>query len=666
MTDALWTQWQDDWRHMEAIARRREWVVAPLTIAPPAGAVRMTLLETRTGLRVPPQLRALLTRYSARVVFGWHIPGHLHALDRENLPTSSANRDAIWDINHIETRAIPNFLGWKKQLAHIDQSEAPNTPQMWEKQFPFYDLVNGDMLTIDMSKPDGPHPVRYFSHELETLHGMALAPDFLTFVTEMSKLGFAGTEWASWGQFGTWDEAAQTFYIKADSEGGKAWLAWLERDPADVAADEPPPAIIAEKPVERALLTAAQKNDLAGVKAALAGGARPDVVWNSEWMMENQAWDQEFATALSHAVRFNNIPMAEALLASGAAINTRRLATADAARVGNLATMEWLIGRGARVNGWKSDRHWPIHNLVYNRRRYVAPTRDELEQRLKAENKRWNDDMQGSEVMRRIFREQLDSHLTRDDFLAMLSALLKAGADPDARWDNKTTMLMWAGAADGALLIKAGADVMARESDGDTPMHRAYTKEKIKLLLDHGADINDVPPKEFAPTGNERRNTPLQTAVLLAGIGDGMARMQAFLDMGADPKVRDSVGRSTLCYCTRVESFKIIAAYGLDPKEPQPGGGTLLHNLFDTTSVRATFPDEVAFLDFLIGLGLDVNATDDAGRTMLHGAAERAGMPADIALLLARGADKTIKDKKGQRPVDLVPKSETEIRKLLA
>ena len=39
------------------------------------------------------------------------------------------------------------------------------------------------------------------------LHGVALAPDFFTFVTEMSKLGFAGTEWASWLRFGVREHA---------------------------------------------------------------------------------------------------------------------------------------------------------------------------------------------------------------------------------------------------------------------------------------------------------------------------------------------------------------------------------------------------------------------------------------------------------------------------
>ena len=95
----------------------------------------------------------------------------------------------------------------------VDRAEAPNTPDMWEHQFPLHELVNGDMLTIDMRRQDGPRPVRYFSHELAVLHGQALAPDFLTFVTEMARLGQAGTEWASWGRFGEW--ADDRYYLRS-------------------------------------------------------------------------------------------------------------------------------------------------------------------------------------------------------------------------------------------------------------------------------------------------------------------------------------------------------------------------------------------------------------------------------------------------------------------
>ncbi|AJD46262.1 hypothetical protein RGR602_PC02243 (plasmid) [Rhizobium gallicum bv. gallicum R602sp] len=43
------------------------------------------------------------------------------------------------------------------------------------------------------------------------------------------------------------------------------------------------------------------------------------------------------------------------------------------------------------------------------------------------------------------------------------------------------------------------------------------------------------------------------------------------------PSPDDERGRSTLCYRTTVESYRLIEPYGLDPLENMPDGGTLLH-----------------------------------------------------------------------------------------
>jgi hypothetical protein len=100
---------------------------------------------------------------------------------------------------------------------------------MWENQFPFADLINGDMLTIDVSNPDGPQPVRYFSHELEGLHGRALAPDFFTFVTVLSQLGWAGDTHDDWFDFVAPQDGDKA-YLSLDAEGSREWLAFLAEE----------------------------------------------------------------------------------------------------------------------------------------------------------------------------------------------------------------------------------------------------------------------------------------------------------------------------------------------------------------------------------------------------------------------------------------------------
>ncbi len=652
----LWAQWQSDWRWMEAIAVKRQWAVKPLKMAPPATPAALATIERRHGLNFPPQLRTVLTELSAHVQFGWYIPSHLQALERENMPYGSGIRDAVWDLATIDQHAIDNFLGWKRDLEHRDRSEAPNRPEMWANQFPFGYLPNGDMLTIDMTKPEPTQqPVRYFSHDLEMIHGLALAPDFYSFVSVYAKLGCAGAEWFNWMRFGEGTKDG-TFYLSTATDGAKAWLAWLQKDPQAAAADEPPITIVESTPADRALLSAARANALPGVTAALAQGAKPDCTWNKQWLsdldLSDLRYGDEFATAISYAARADNIAMLEALLKAGASLNTRRLAMTDAMERSALGTVQWLIAKGARANGWKHDRKWPLHMLVTHRSMAQQQSFEEYKIELV------NPDMARGHYDRNVPRP-----VDEPTYAAILDALLKAGAQPDAPWDNGITMLMFGGVVTGKALLSHGADVHARDTGGRTALHWARSTGKVDLLVAHGADVNAY---ATPPVGDDIRQpyTPLQ-AKLLVGSPDDMAVVTALLRHGADPKRKDGAGRSTLAYCTTIESFKLIQGYGLDAKQRLPDGGTLLHNLAGTSSVRAAFPEEVAFFKYLLSLGLDINAVDDKGQTMLHRMAERVDEPKDIALYLASGADKSITDTSGKRAFDLAPKSLKAVRALL-
>lgn len=655
MSDTLFAQWKTDWQQMETIAVKRGWEVTPLAIAPPATEIEVAAVEMRHGLRFPPQLREVLTRHAAHVAFGWHIPGHLHPMERQHLPTASFNRDAIWDLAHIENYAIPNFLGMKRDLANKDLSEAPNRPELWDNQFPFYWLVNGDVLTIDMSKPGGPQPVRYLSHNLEMIHGLALAPDFFSFVTEMSKLGFAGTEWASWLRFGDGTKDG-TYYLGASTGGGKAWRAWLERSPGTAEPDEPRAAIVETTAADRSLLEAARGNSLPGVIAALVAGAKTDCVFNKQWQMDTMAWDEDFCTAITYATRHNNIPMLELLLKRGATLNTRRLPLNDAVKMSSLATVTWLIAQGARVNGWRDQRYWPLHDLVVSRAQIAALTKEAYRAQMKSDG--WPTDA-------RDIDDAVSRHIDGETYVAMLDALLAAGATPDAPWDNGITMLMWGGVESGKRLLHHGASVHTRDAHGWTVLHRAQTPEKVRLLVAHGADINALAtPNDPA----ELVYRPLQSALMGTRTSD-LAMVKTYLELGADPKIKDGAGRNSLAYCSRIDSFKLIQSYGLDPADRLPGGGTLLHNLATMSNPpRATFPAEVAFFKFLLGLGLDINAQDDNGQTMLHLAAAREDYDEsgpNFELLIANGADKSINDKTGRRAFDMVAKSLEKVRAVL-
>lgn len=653
--DTFWEQWKTVWREMEAIAKKRGWDLTPLSIDPPASDVEIRALEARFGMKVPPQLRVLLTQYSKRVTFGWYIPSHLRAMEKQNFPNMSANRNAIWDIAHIAEYAIPNFLGWKRDLATRDLSEAPNSPEIWDNQFPFYSLTNGDMLTIDMRKAEGPHPVRYFSHDLETIHGLALAPDFNTFVSEMAKLGCAGTEWWSWTRFSD-GQKDDTFYIRADSDGGKAWRAWIESDPAQPLLNIPPPGVVEATPADRVLLLAARSNSESGVSAALLAGAQPDCVFNDEWHLENMAWNENDFTAVTYAVRNNNISMLKYLLQSGATLNTRILPLGEAVSMSSPQTIHWLLKHGARVNRWKDDRYAPLQTLVWRRGEIAHLTKEQYREKLAADAWPLNENARGPMIAQ---------HLNATDYLSVVELLLKAGADVDAPGENGSTVLMTGDDAVVPLLLNYGASVKARDNNGWTAMHWARTLEKARVLVKYGADVN---ARAIPREQDGLSYTPLQAALLGLKTPE-LALVKTLLELGAEPKLKDGVGRSTLAYCSSIEAFKLIQNFGLDPMERQPQGQTLLHNLIVMSGLpRLANPDEIAFFMFLLGLGIDINARNDQGQTMLHLAAVRESYDEyapSYELLIASGADKSIKDSNGQRAFDLAAKSLKQVRAVL-
>lgn len=152
-----------------------------------------------------------------------------------------------------------------------------------------------------------------------------------------------------------------------------AFLACKGRRPGRRAS----PAIVEETAAERQLLDAARSGNVAAAIVALGMGARPDVVPNPDWLMENMAWNDEFSTPLTYSVRANHIGLAQTLLQHGATLNTRRLAVGDAVQTASPKTLEWLIERGARIDGWKDDRFWPLHLLITRRSETTAQTKSE-------------------------------------------------------------------------------------------------------------------------------------------------------------------------------------------------------------------------------------------------------------------------------------------------
>ncbi|MXW12314.1 MAG: ankryin, partial [Synechococcus sp. SB0668_bin_13] len=156
------------------------------------------------------------------------------------------------------------------------------------------------------------------------------------------------------------------------------------------------------------------------------------------------------------------------------------------------------------------------------------------------------------------------------------------------------------------LLLAAGADPNARDSDQETPLHGAIgwsdrPEEVMKLLLAAGADPN---------ARNEAGQTPLYTAVerldeFVEGEGE---LVKALLAAGADVMARDEYGQTPLhmavvcpiflypCSSQQrlavttamVRVVKVLLAAGADPKAKNKEGKIPVELIFDGSPLHGT------------------------------------------------------------------------------
>ncbi|MGK0237648.1 MAG: ankyrin repeat protein [Candidatus Pelagisphaera sp.] len=123
---------------------------------------------------------------------------------------------------------------------------------------------------------------------------------------------------------------------------------------------------------------------------------------------------------------------------------------------------------------------------------------------------------------------------------ALITSLLKQGADPNAPTKSKQTSLHIAISRNDLestkAVLDAGADLSLRDGSGWTPLHLAAAKNKLELaeyLLERGAN-----PKLLSDAGG----TPLHEA----SVSGSEAILQLLLDHGVDPDVVSKTGKTAL------------------------------------------------------------------------------------------------------------------------
>ncbi len=595
---APWARWWRQCKDMQVLAQRRGWRVTALRATPPATEAELQAVEQAHGVRIPPQLRLLLGTVAADVHFGWRCA-------RDDQPAgalaslySGGIRDTLWSLDMLDRYALGNFAGWRDHY-HGDgaprrETEQPNPAKLWENQFAFAHLINGDALTIDTTHPDpAAQPVRYFSHEAQGLHGEVLAPSLFAFFDAWCALGGAGNEQHDW--WGLRD--AHSGHLSAESALARQWRDWLAKDPDQREPDEAPRPVLARSAADRAWLDAARRQDLAAMQAALDQGARIDC--------SPDDWQDEDHTAVTYAVQADKLPVLQWLFERGASLSTRRLSTADAVRHASPATLQWLIAHGARLDRWREQRFCPLHELMSCDR-------------------------------------------SPEDYRALMDLLLQGGADPDAFYDlastaARTTALMRAGPWTTQRLLAAGADPHVRDLAGRTALHHAQDAEVIERLVQAGLDPNAL----STPDDGEPGLTPLQFALRDECADEAVP---ALLAAGADPWRCDSLGRHAWFHCFDAACVDRLLALGFEVNAQDADGRTVLHHLLAYT--RRLYGRYLDTAQRLIERGLDLGLADREGHTVLHRMAQCYDSEHDrpsLEFLLRHGADPTLRNVKGQQ-----------------
>ncbi len=227
-------------------------------------------------------------------------------------------------------------------------------------------------------------------------------------------------------------------------------------------------------------------------------------------------------------------------------------------------------------------------------------------------------------------------------------------------------------------LLDQGASVDARDRIGGRPLSRAAKSghpDMVDLLLARDAPIN-------------ARDLNGATALYHAAERGHASIVQRLIERGADVNLTGRSGVSPVAaaaYAGRDSIVGILLAHGADAHAPDDTGKTpvvyaaaggrldIVKQLMTATRVDlnaryandlsllmwASGPDQtvpeaqaIEVVSYLLDAGAHIDDRDDRGRTALMIAAE--GGHVEISgLLLARGADPSLKDKAGKRAADL-------------
>ncbi|XP_013133451.1 PREDICTED: E3 ubiquitin-protein ligase mib1 [Papilio polytes] len=265
-------------------------------------------------------------------------------------------------------------------------------------------------------------------------------------------------------------------------------------------------------------------------------------------------------------------------------------------------------------------------------------------------------------------------HAAFGDEPAALRALAAAGADLNARNRRRQTPLHIA-VNKGHLgvvrtLLQLAVHPSLQDSEGDTPLHDAISKKRddiLTLLLDHGADMTRTNNNGFnalhhaALRGNPSAMKIMlgklprpwivddakddgYTALHLAALNNHAEVAELLVRGGARPDLQNANLQTALHLAVErqhAQIVRLLIAHAADLNICDKDGDTALHE-----ALRHHTLQQLRRLQ---------EARDAAALGALAHAHDKKSSASIACLLAANGADLTLKNKKGQTPLDLCP-----------
>ena len=237
-----------------------------------------------------------------------------------------------------------------------------------------------------------------------------------------------------------------------------------------------------------------------------------------------------------------------------------------------------------------------------------------------------------------LFASRRYSHSEEETRLAFYQYLEGLGLDPaiTSKKGNTVVQNLARRSKNKALIqyfIDKGVDVNQVDEEGNNALIYASTRKNraiVGLLLYHTSNINHQNEDGISCLTRALKYNDLEVAKYL-------------VSQGADTRVVDKNGYDlgyhvVDAYRGDMEKFEekmnYLLSLGYHPLSIQKDGSTLLHAAINKKSLE--------LVESLVKMGIDINAKDHSGQTILHYAAMQANDEEILKYLIAAGADKNM------------------------